>query len=176
MSKSYPQKLSTGSSLLVDNSELRNISFDLRSATRTFKAYLTNAIRSGALRRAARRYSSKRRSRSIGRGLCLAALIATTSHVNAYAATKTDYYKLYLHSKLISETQYKCAYYVAHIESRWSEVATNHGHYGLFQMKNIKVKTLNAYQQIDMWLRYVEHRYHGSACNAMTHLKNKGWQ
>jgi hypothetical protein len=137
---------------------------------------LTGALRSGALRRAAKRGSSKRRTRSFGRVLCLAALIATNSQINAYAITSTDYYKLYLHSKFVSEKQYKCAYYVAHIESRWRTNASNGSHYGLFQMRNDRVKHMNAYQQIDMWVKYINHRYHGKACKAMSHLKLKGWQ
>jgi hypothetical protein len=137
---------------------------------------LTGALRSGALRRAAKRGSSKRRTRSFRRVLCLAALIATNSQINAYAITSTDYYKLYLHSKFVSEKQYKCAYYVAHIESRWRTNASNGSHYGLFQMRNDRVKYMNAYQQIDMWVKYVNHRYDGKACKAMSHLKLKGWQ
>ena len=137
---------------------------------------LTRMLRSAALRREAKRGISKRRSRAIGRGLCLTAFIATTSQLNAYALTNTDHYKLYLHSKIISEKQYKCADYVAHIESRWSPVASNNGHYGLFQMQNKRVKYLNAYQQIDMWLKYVAHRYDNKPCKAMWHLKKRNWQ
>ena len=118
--------------------------------------------------------SSKARRNAFGLSLCLAAISMQTMPLNA--ATNTDHYKLYLHSKLISEKQYKCAYYVADIESRWNPLAHNAGHYGLFQMKNDKVKYLNAYQQIDMWLRYVAHRYDNSACKAMWHLKQRNWQ
>jgi len=143
---------------------------------RKLSTVLTSVLRSGALRRAARRGSSERRTRSIGRALCLAAFIATTSQTNVYAITSLDHYKLYLHSKLVSEKQYKCAYYVAHIESRWRTNAVNGAHYGLFQMRNDRVKHMNAYQQIDMWIKYVNHRYNGKACRAMSHLKLKGWQ
>lgn len=118
--------------------------------------------------------SSKARRNAFGLSLCLAAISMQTMPLNA--TTNTDHYKLYLHSKLISEKQYKCAYYVAHIESRWNPLAHNAGHYGLFQMKNDKVKYLNAYQQIDMWLRYVAHRYDNKPCKAMSHLKIRNWQ
>lgn len=117
---------------------------------------------------------SKARRGAFGLSLCLAASIMQP--VQLHAATNTDHLKLYLHSKLISEKQYKCAYYVAHIESRWNYTSTNGDHYGLFQMKNKRVKYMNGYQQIDMWYRYINHRYHGKACKAMSHLKNKGWQ
>jgi len=118
--------------------------------------------------------SSGARRAAIGTGLLLAAIVAQTLPLNA--ATNTDHLKLYLHSKLISEKQYKCAYYVAHIESRWNYQSSNGDHYGLFQMRNAKVKYMNGYQQIDMWYRYINHRYDGKACKAMSHLKNKGWQ
>ena len=118
--------------------------------------------------------SSKARRNAFGLSLCLAAISMQTMPSNA--ASLTDHYKLYLHSSVISEKQYLCALYVGFIESRWNYKSTNGNHYGLFQMKNKRVKYMNGYQQIDMWLKYVSHRYHGSTCNAMQHLKNKGWQ
>ena len=118
--------------------------------------------------------SSKARRNALGLSLCLAAISMQTMPLNA--ATNSDYLKLYLHSKLISEKQYNCAIYVGHIESRWKTSAINGKHYGLFQMKNDKVKYMNGFQQIDLWIKYVAHRYHGSACNAMAHLRSKGWQ
>ena len=118
--------------------------------------------------------SSKARRNAFGLSLCLAAISMQTMPLNA--ATNTDHLKLYLHSKLISEKQYICGLYVGYVESRWSVIAHNHGHYGLFQMKNNKVKYMNGYQQIDMWLKYVAHRYNGNVCKAKEHLVNKGWQ
>ena len=118
--------------------------------------------------------SSKARRNAFGLSLCLAAISMQTMPLNA--ATNTDHLKLYLHSKVISEKQYICGLYVGFVESRWNTQSRNGDHYGLFQMKNNKVKYMNGYQQIDMWLKYVAHRYNGNVCNAMTHLKNKGWQ
>ena len=118
--------------------------------------------------------SSKARRNAFGLSLCLAAISMQTMPSNA--ASLTDHYKLYLHSSVVNEKQYLCALYVGFIESRWNYKSTNGNHYGLFQMKNKRVKYMNGYQQIDMWLKYVSHRYHGSTCNAMQHLKDKGWQ
>ena len=92
--------------------------------------------------------SSGARRAAIGTGLLLAAIVAQTLPLNA--ATNTDHLKLYLHSKLISEKQYKCALYVVHTESRWNVNAINGTHHGLFQMNNKRVKYMNGYQQIDM--------------------------
>ena len=118
--------------------------------------------------------SSKARRNAFGLALCLAAISMQTMPLNA--TTKVDYYKLYLHSKVINEKQYMCGLYVGFTESRWNETSRNHDHYGLFQMKNIKAKYMNGYQQIDMWLKYVAHRYDNNLCKAKQHLIDKGWQ
>ena len=159
----------------VDNFELRNIMHKLRSATRIFRAYLTNAICLQSSFRAAVAVRSGRTFKHWGALYAIAAFV-TIGIAPAQATNPTDHYKLYLHSKIISEKQYKCAYYVAHIESRWNYKSSNGNHYGLFQMKNAKVKYMNAYQQIDLWSKYVTHRYKGNYCLAMQHLKTKGWQ
>ena len=136
---------------------------------------LTSMVRFTSSFRAAKAVRSGRTLKLLGALFALAATV-TIQIAPAHAATSIDYYKLYLHSKTISEKQYKCAYYVAHIESRWNYKATNRGHYGLFQMKNAKVKYMNGYQQIDLWAKYVGHRYKGNYCLAMHHLKTRNWQ
>lgn len=161
--------------MAVDNFELRNIQTNLRSTTRTFSAYLTAMLRFTSSFRAAVAVRSGRTLKLLGALFALAATV-TIQIAPAQAATSLDHYKLYLHSKIVSEKQYKCAYYVAHIESRWNYKATNRGHYGLFQMKNAKVKYMNGYQQIDLWAKYVGHRYKGNYCLAMHHLKTRNWQ
>ena len=118
--------------------------------------------------------SSKARRNAFGLSLCLAAISMQTMPLNA--ATSADYYKLYLHSKVISEKQYICGLYVGFTESRWNTSSRNGDHYGLFQMKNKSVKYMNGYQQIDLWLKYVAHRYDNNLCKAKQHLIDKGWQ
>ena len=137
---------------------------------------LTRMLRSGALLRAARRGSSKRRTRAIGTGLCLAAFIPQTVQLNAATHQTSDHYKLYLHSKIVNYNQFQCAVEVAHRESRWNWRAVNGNHYGLFQMNNSKVQYMNPYTQIDWWLRYVHKRYNNQPCLSLKHLKSKGWQ
>lgn len=159
----------------VDNFELRNIQSKLRSATRTFKTYLTNAICLQSSFRAAVAVRSGRTFKHWGGVYALAALV-TIQIAPAQAATSSDHYKLYLHSKIINYKQFQCAVEVAHRESRWNWQSTNGNHYGLYQMENIKVKHMNAYTQIDWWLRYVTKRYKGQPCLSLIHLKKKGWQ
>jgi hypothetical protein len=47
--------------------------------------------------------------------------------------------------------------------------------YGLLQIKNPMAKDLTAIEQIDLGLRYIDHRYDGDTCKAWTHWKDKGW-
>jgi len=47
--------------------------------------------------------------------------------------------------------------------------------YGLLQIKNPIAKDMNPMQQIQLHMRYLDHRYDGSACKAWQHFKDKGW-
>jgi hypothetical protein len=47
--------------------------------------------------------------------------------------------------------------------------------YGLLQIKNPIAKDMNPMQQIQLHMRYLDHRYDGSACKAWSHFKIKGW-
>ena len=172
MLKSYPQL----NHKPVDNFELRNVSLNPRSTTRIIKTYLTSAICLQSSFRAAVAVRSGRTLKHWGAVYALAALVSIGVAPNAEASQKSDHYKLYLHSKIINYKQFNCAVEVAHRESRWNWRAVNGSHYGLFQMRNKKVQYMNPYTQIDWWLRYVSHRYAGTPCLSLKHLKEKGWQ
>ena len=60
-------------------------------------------------------------------------------------------------------------------ESRFDPRARNGSHFGLAQMRNVKVKDLSPRNQIRWHLRYLDHRYSGSACKALAHLKREGF-
>jgi hypothetical protein len=47
--------------------------------------------------------------------------------------------------------------------------------YGLLQIKNPIAKDMNPMQQIQLHMRYLDHRYDGSSCKAWLHFKDKGW-
>jgi hypothetical protein len=47
--------------------------------------------------------------------------------------------------------------------------------YGLLQIKNPMAKDLTAIEQIDLGLRYIEHRYLGDSCLAWKHWEVNGW-
>lgn len=161
----------------VDNFELRNINDNSRSTTRTFRAYLTYLIRFTSSFRAAKAVRSGRTLKLLGALFAFAATVTiTVQPVHAATHETSDHYKLYLHSKIINYKYFTCAVEVAHRESRWNWQARNGNHYGLFQMNNKQVRYMNPYTQIDWWLRYVQTRYAGNPCKALSHLKNKGWQ
>jgi len=60
-------------------------------------------------------------------------------------------------------------------ESTFNPLATNGSHFGLGQMRSKWYGKLNARKQVKAHLKYLDHRYKGSACKALNHLKIKGW-
>ena len=60
-------------------------------------------------------------------------------------------------------------------ESTFNPNARNGSHYGLAQMRNDKVRTLSPREQVRWHMRYLDHRYDGSACKALKHMNKKGW-
>lgn len=143
---------------------------------RKLSTYLTEPLRFLRASEPRSRYRSLSRKIAIGSAICLAASMVQQVQLNAATYTSTDHYKLYLHSKIINYKEFQCAIDVAHHESRWRVNARNGSHYGLFQIKNIKVKNMDAYTQIDWWLRYVAKRYDNQPCEALKHWKRYGWQ
>lgn len=47
--------------------------------------------------------------------------------------------------------------------------------YGLLQIKNPIAKHKTPIEQIDLGIKYINHRYQGNACNAWEHWLKKGW-
>jgi hypothetical protein len=79
------------------------------------------------------------------------------------------------HKMDYSFKEFYCLDELLHKESRWNYKAKNpkSSAFGLFQMIGNKEK--DPIKQIDKGLRYIEHRYSGSACKALAHHKLKGW-
>ena len=76
----------------------------------------------------------------------------------------------------------KCIKLLISKESAWNHKAignlsspTKSYVYGLLQIKNPIAKDMNPMQQIQLHMRYLEHRYDGSSCKAWQHFKDKGW-
>ena len=104
-------------------------------------------------------------------------IITSLGHPYAYAVSTYDQdrWKLYLHTKVISDKQYVCISRLWYLESRWNNRADNRKStaYGIAQV--LDTKTNNGYRQIDAGLKYIKHRYKGDGCKALEHHYNRGW-
>jgi len=102
-------------------------------------------------------------------------LILTLSTTPAKAATQSDLFKLYAHSRIVNDEQYQCFYKLINKENRqWNPKARNGSHHGIGQMRNETYKNLDGYKQIDWTIRYITKRY-GSMCNAWRFFKANGY-
>jgi hypothetical protein len=99
--------------------------------------------------------------------------ISTTTE--AKAATQSDSFKLYAHSRIVNDEQYQCLYKLINKENRqWNPKARNGSHYGIGQMRNETYKNLDGYRQIDWTIRYIKGRY-GSMCNSWRFFQKHGY-
>jgi hypothetical protein len=133
--------------------------------------YLTHSVRSTLSTRAPQGASSRR---ALLTGvLCIA--MATPSPSYADTQSSKDSFKLYLHTRVIKDKQYQCAYKLYMKESKFDSRAVNGSHYGIPQLRNKKLKNLDGYTQIDWGIRYIKARYSGNYCLALKHFEDKGW-
>ena len=82
----------------------------------------------------------------------------------------------------LTDAQYKCHNEIVYRESSWKIDAVNGSHYGYYQMRNKHIKGKAYDYQFWMYWYYVAHRYgitkydEPNYCNALHHLKTRGWQ
>ena len=87
----------------------------------------------------------------------------------------------------LTDKQYACHNEIIYRESRWDYKAVGNRSgtkqaYGLYQMKSDSLKVSTPIKQFWMYWYYVAHRYdvtqydEPNYCNALHHLKTKGWQ
>jgi hypothetical protein len=142
--------------------------WDTLKRTLNLDNHLTWWLRSTRSKRAAEADSS--RGRLVLMGVLCVTLLQPTQ-VNAVSASKEiEMYKLYAHSRLQNEKQFNCISTLWTYESHWNPRSRNGSHYGIPQLRNEKVRTLNAFSQIDWGLRYIKHRY-SLPCTAL-----KAWE
>ena len=145
--------------------------WDSPKITLKLARYLTSSIRSTLSTRAGRPVSSRRAS--LTGALCLAVLIPSPTYADTQSSK--DNFKLYLHTRVIKDKQYQCAYKLYMKESKFDSQAINGSHYGIPQMRNKKLLNLDGYRQIDWGIRYIKARYSNDFCLAYKHFKDKGW-
>ena len=136
----------------------------------------------GTLRASAHKGHRASRSR-IARSVAIAIGITLLSPMYDANTGQIDSFK-YNPRKYINATmpkhEAKCIKLLISKESAWNHKAIGnlngtHRVYGLLQIKNPIAKDMNPMQQIQLHMRYLEHRYDGSACKAWAHFKDRGW-
>ena len=137
---------------------------------------LTRPLRFVLSTRAAKAGSSRRTTLP---GVLLLS-VALTDISTANELKDVNNYKLYAHSRVIDFKSFLCLEKAWTIESNWNpkSVGNRKGTkkvYGIPQIKNIKVRSLDPYTQIDWGLRYIDHRYNGDPCLMLKHLRKHNW-
>ena len=137
--------------------------------------YLTIALPSLRLKRAAIAVSSLERKRGLGAAIALTATLSITSIPEATAANYSiDHLKLYAHSRILDYKEFQCFNRIITKESRWSYTAKNGSHYGLGQMRSKHYRDLDPFRQIDATLKYITNRY-GSSCKAWAFHQDRNY-
>ena len=131
-----------------------------------YARYLTRALLSLRMKRAAEAGSSQERKIGLGAAIALTATLSITSIPEATAKNYSiDHLKLYSHSRIINYQEFQCFNRIITKESRWNYLAKNGSHFGLGQMRSKHYRDLDPYRQIDATLKYITNRY-GSNCKA----------
>lgn len=132
--------------------------------------YLTSPLGSHSRREPLWRCSS--RSLLLKGVLCLTGL--NISPAMGVDNSQINAFKLYAHTQVIDAKQYRCLEQLYTKESNWNPAARNGSHYGIPQLRNVKLKTMDALTQIDWGLRYITSRY-STPCKAWAFFQANRW-
>ena len=108
--------------------------------------------------------------------LCLSGTQSAEAQLDATKSLKS------LADYQLTFKQYSCHNQIVFKESTWKIDAINGSHYGYYQMRNKYIKGKAYDYQFWMYWYYVAKRYgvtkydEPNYCNALHHLKTKGWQ
>lgn len=164
---SYPQGLSTGKGLVVDN--FRHAALTCGFVDTIDRCAIVQPRTRGRLR--------------IANAVCLAmlaGLLLSQGTANAVTIGVTqkqisiDSLKLYAHSRIVNYKQFQCFNAIITKESHWNIDAHNGSHYGLGQMRSTHYRNLDGFRMIDATIKYVAKRY-GSSCNAWAFHTKRGY-
>jgi hypothetical protein len=140
--------------------------WDTPNITLKLARYLTAALLSLRLKRAADADSSLERKIGLGAVYAITASLLITSIPEASAKNySVDHLKLYAHSRILDYKEFQCFNRIITKESRWSYTARNGSHRGLGQMRSEHYGNLDPFRQIDATLKYITNRY-GTSCKA----------
>jgi len=107
--------------------------------------------------------------------------------LDAQASNLSIRYVKDLAKEQLTDKQEQCHHEIIYRESRWNVRAVGNKNgtkktYGLYQIKSESMRTASAVKQFWTYWHYVAHRYSWTEydepdyCNALHHLKTKGWQ
>lgn len=107
-------------------------------------------------------------------GLVLNPILVTTSNAYPLKRQQQDWALVAMnHLGDLQEAQ--CWVALIWAESRFDPKAKNGSHYGLAQMRSTWYRDLTPRAMVKAHMRYLDHRYNGSACKALKHLHKRGW-
>ena len=137
----------------------------------------------GTLRARAHQGLTAGRSRqACGVALVIGISLSIATPLDAQASDLAIRYVKDLAEYQLTDKQEQCHNEIVYRESRWDYRAINGSHYGLYQGKSKSLKNASTVKQWWWYWHYVTHRYgvteydEPNYCNALHHLKTKGWQ
>jgi len=119
--------------------------------------------------------------------LAIGISLSVAMPLDAQASEKQIRWAKQLAKEQLTDKQEICHHEIVYRESRWNYKAVGNKSgtkqvYGLYQMKTESLKRSSAITQFWMYYHYVGRRYGWTEyedpnyCNALHHLKTKGWQ
>lgn len=103
----------------------------------------------------------------------LSLLLANSSNYGSYSKS-LDNWKTYL-KQVVKPKELQSCLEIIRLESNGNPKAKNGSHYGLVQGRSEYLKTATPVQQIDWFVKYLNHKYNGSCIVALRHHRAKGW-
>ena len=148
-----------------------------RSEQDLYQRYLTEAVHFSARSPKGFRASLK------GVACSVAVVIGISLSIAEASSSEASIVPLkVLANKQLTNKQYSCHNQIVFRESSFNIDAVNGSHYGYYQMRNKYIKGKAYDYQFWMYWYYVAKRYgvtkydEPNYCNALHHLKTKGWQ
>ena len=114
--------------------------------------------------------------------LAIGISLSIATPLDAQANNLSIKYVKDLAKEQLTDKQEACHHEIVYRESRWDPKAVNGSHHGLYQGKSKSLKNASTVKQFWWFWHYVAHRYgwteydEPNYCNALHHLKTKGWQ
>ena len=114
--------------------------------------------------------------------LAIGISLSIATPLDAQASNQAIRYVKDLAEYQLTDKQEACHHEIVYRESRWNPKAKNGSHYGLYQGKSKSLKNASTVKQWWWYWHYVTHRYgvteydEPNYCEALHHLKTKGWQ